>query len=53
LRTELADPQRVADLSQEVVVLSGLNQHTEDAVRHIKNLYEEAKFLKEDLEKVS
>ena len=52
LRTEISDPLRVVDLGQEAIILSGLNQKAGDSLKHIKNLYEETKYLKTYLEKV-
>lgn len=53
LRTEMSNPMRVVDLGQEAIILSGLNQKAGDSLKHIKNLYEETKYLKTYLEKVS
>ena len=46
LRTEMSNPMRVVDLGQEAIILSGLNQKAGDSLKHIKNLYEETKYLK-------
>ncbi|XP_023331531.1 uncharacterized protein LOC111703726 [Eurytemora carolleeae] len=40
------------DVGQETVVLSGLNKQAGDSLRHIKNLYDETKYLKAYLEKL-
>ena len=53
LRAEMSSQLRVNDLGQEAIVLSGLNAKAGDSLRHIKNLYEETKYLKIYLEKVS
>ena len=53
LRSEIGNPLRVIDLGQEAIVLSGLNERASDSLKHIKNLYDETKYLKTYLEKVS
>ena len=49
LRNEMSNPMRVIDLGQEAIILSEL---AGDSLKHIKNLYEETKYLKTYLEKV-
>ena len=44
---------RLLDVGQETVVLSGLNKQAADSLKHIKNLYDETKYLKAYLDKVS
>lgn len=52
LRQELDSPTRLLDVGQETVVLSGLNKQAADSLKHIKNLYDETKYLKTYLEKL-
>ena len=52
LRGEVDNPLRVLDISQEAIVLSGLNKSASDSLKNIKNLYDETKYLKSYLEKV-
>ena len=47
------DQMRMLDIGQEAVVLSGLNKHASTSLKNIKNLYDETKYLKTYLEKVS
>jgi hypothetical protein len=44
---------RLLDFGQETVVLSGLNKQAGESLKHIKNLYDETKYLKSYLEQVS
>ena len=53
LRSEMDDQMRMLDIGQEAVVLSGLNKHASTSLKNIKNLYDETKYLKSYLEKVS
>ena len=53
LRSEMDDQMRMLDIGQEAVVLSGLNKHASTSLKNIKNLYDETKYLKTYLEKVS
>jgi len=52
LRKELDEPTKLLDIGQETVVLSGLNKQAGDSLKHIKNLYDETKYLKTYLEKL-
>ena len=53
LRAEVDSPARLREVGQEAVVLSGLNKQAANTMRNIKNLYDETKYLKSFLEKVS
>ena len=53
MRSQMTDPARVNELGQEAIVLSGLRERASESLKHIKNLYEETKYLKGYLEKVS
>ena len=43
---------RLLDFGQETVVLSGMNKQAGESLKHIKNLYDETKYLKSYLEQV-
>ena len=53
LRAEMDSQLRLLDVGQEAVVLSGLSNHASNSLKNIKNLYDETKYLKSYLEKVS
>ncbi len=53
MRSQMSDPARVNELGQEAIVLSGVCERAGDSLKHIKNLYEETKYLKNYLEKVT
>ena len=43
---------RFTEVGQDTVVQSGLHRQTADSLKHIKNLYDETKYLKNYLDKV-
>lgn len=52
LRQGVDTPNRLLEFGQETVVLSGLSRQAGDSLKHIKNLYEETKYLKSYLEQL-
>ena len=49
LRGEVDNPLRVLDIGQEAIVLSGLNKSAGESLKNIKNLYDETKYLTNNL----